>query len=513
MRKKAAFRKSSLALALFLILTVSSCGDAQTDTDETTAGNSSETNVDSADEEIDPFADFDYGGEEIRIWTSINAASGIGNSNYLIEGPEEETGDLVSDSAYLRNRSVEEILNVKLEFTELDNDYTTCAGTINKIILAGDDLYDIIINDLFPLAGLSLEGSFMNVADAPYIDYSQSYWYESYMSQLSLDGGEHQYILAGDFFIDVLRSAHALYFNRDLLTDTYGDGDIIYKEVLDGSWTYDSFLKYIEDGYRDLNGNNLRDSADQYGLAVMQVWGPSIPFIVSADLKYVELNSDGSLKLAMNNERSISLLEKLNEIFYSTGTGIGADVSDGLFFGSADPDGDTTNLFKSGRALFLGYNRLGSFDDMRDMADEVGILPYPKFDEAQENYISSSHDTTEIGVIPITNTKFDTTCAVLEVLNRETQKYVLPAYYETGLKVKYTRDDYSAQMIDIIHDNIGGSFALAYSNSCSDIFMKSSFYNLLIEKRTDFVSNYTKLESAAQAQIDKMVESFNSIDQ
>ena len=215
----------------------------------------------------------------------------------------------------------------------------------------------------------------------------------------------------------------------------------------------------------------------------------------------------------MNNERSISLLEKLNEIFYSTGTGIGADVSDGLFFGSADPDGDTTNLFKSGRALFLGYNRLGSFDDMRDMTDEVGILPYPKFDEAQENYISSSHDTTEIGVIPRTNTKFDTTCAVLEVLNRETQKYVLPAYYETGLKVKYTRDDYSAQMIDIIHDNIGGSFALAYSNSCSDIFMKSSFYNLLIAKRTDFVSNYTALESAAQAQIDKMVESFNSIDQ
>ncbi|MGM9624428.1 MAG: hypothetical protein ACI3XM_01850, partial [Eubacteriales bacterium] len=128
-------------------------------------------------------------------------------------------------------------------------------------------------------------------------------------------------------------------------------------------------------------------------------------------------------------------------------------------------------------------------------------------------YISSSHDTTEIGVIPITTSKFDMTCAVLEVLNRETQKIVLPAYYETGLKVKYSRDDMSSKMIDIIHDNIGGSFALAYSSSCSNVFMQASFYTPLIAKKTDFVSNYVKLEKAAQKNLDRMVEAFNAIDQ
>ena len=315
--------------------------------------------------------------------------------------------------------------------------------------------------------------------------------------------------MAGDFFIDILRSAHALYFNKNMLASMYDDGDVLYNEVLNGTWTYEKMLSYTEQCYQDLNGNGQVDNQDQFGLVVMQTWGPSIPFIISADLEFTTLNDDGTLTLAMNNERSIRLLEVLNDIFYSKGTGNAIDI----YKDSTNQDGDTTNLFKSGRSLILGYNRLGSFDDLRDMEDEVGILPYPKFDENQKDYVSSSHDTTEIGVIPITNSKFDTTCAVLEVLMRETQKIVLPAYYETGLKVKYSRDDLSSQMIDIIHDSIGGSFALAYSSYCSDIFMKNSFYEPLYAKKRDFVSNYVKREKGAQTRLNKMVENFLAIEQ
>ncbi len=501
--------QSALLLSLLLLAgtLTTACGNtaspAQTDA-VTDAPSEAVTET----SEPDPFEEFDYGGEEISIYTSINIASGVGNSNYLIEGPEEETGDIVSDSALFRNRAVEEILNVDLTFTQVDLDYGSCGSDLNRIIMAGDDVYDIAINDLFPLATLSIDGNFLNVADAPYMDYSKTYWYKNYMEQLSLDGGAHQYIMAGDFFIDILRSAHALYFNKTMLSSLYDDGDTLYNEVLMGTWTYEKMLSYTEDCYQDLNGNGQVDNQDRFGLVVMQTWGPSIPFIISADLEYVDLNSDGSLTLSMNNERSVRLLEVLNDIFYSKGTGNAIDI----YKDSTNQDGDTTNLFKSGRALILGYNRLGSFDDLRDMEDEVGILPYPKFDESQKNYVSSSHDTTEIGVIPITNTKFDTTCAVLEVLMRETQKIVLPAYYETGLKVKYSRDDMSSKMIDIIHDNIGGSFALAYSSYCSDIFLKNSFYEPLYAKKRDFVSNYTKREKGAQKRIDTMVENFLAID-
>jgi hypothetical protein len=68
-------------------------------------------------------------------------------------------------------------------------------------------------------------------------------------------------------------------------------------------------------------------------------------------------------------------------------------------------------------------------------------------------------------------------------------------------------------MIDIIHDSIGGSFALAYSSYCSDIFMKTSFYEPLYAKKRDFVSNYVKREKGAQTRLNKMVENFLSIEE
>ena len=70
----------------------------------------------------------------------------------------------------------------------------------------------------------------------------------------------------------------------------------------------------------------------------------------------------------------------------------------------------------------------------------------------------------------------------------------------------------SSKMIDIIHDNIGGSFALAFSAYCNDIFMKSSFYDPLNGNKTDFVSNYIKREKGAQKKLNKLMESFSSID-
>ena len=505
MRSKIGRKVSLLLAAILATSSLASCGDAGVQDEITTDGET--TTKAEVTEAPDRFAEMDLGGQEIRIYTSTNDPGGVGNSNYLIEGPEEETGDIVQDSAYYRNRTVEEILGVKLVYTEYDVNYASAAAEVSKLVMSGDDLYDIIIADLYPMAGLSTQGNFRNVANAPYIDRTQDYWYENYMSQLSLDG-KKEYILAGDYFIDVLRSAHALYFNKDILVDNFGDGDILYKEVLDNKWTYEKFLEYTEKMYSDLNGNSKHDIDDQYGYVAFQTWGPMIPFLVSADLKLTEKTSDGKLKLAMNNENSVRLLELLNKVFYGDGSCVTELMGD-----SDMALQNQNNMFRGGRALFVGYNRLGSLEELRDVEFEVGILPYPKFDESQADYISSSHDTTEIGVIPATCQNFENVCAVLEVLNRETAKYVIPAYYETGLKVKYSRDDYSSQMIDIIHGNIGGSFALAYSTNCDGILQQNSFYEPVSVKSNDFVSNYVKREAAAQAKLDKMVEDFSALEE
>ena len=309
------------------------------------------------------------------------------------------------------------------------------------------------------------------------------------------------YALAGDYFMDIIGSAHAMYYNKDIINNQYGDKDLMYKHVLDGTWTLDTMTKYVSELYQDLNGNGKNDADDQYGYSSVGMWGPVIPFVIGSDINFVE-RSDSGLSFGFNNERSISLLEKLNALFYSQGTTTAiSDVASML------------KAFSNGNTVFTGYLRLSDLANLRDIDFEVGILPYPKLDENQENYVTSSHDTTEIGAIPITaaaNVDFIST--ITEILCRETSKQIIPVYYETALKVKYTRDDLSAQMIDIIHDNFGSTFPLAYASLCGNIFISESFCTPLQSKNTDFASNFAKREKSAVKNLNKLYEQVAALD-
>ena len=222
--------------------TFASCG-ADTPADVQTQADSDATGtVEEVTEEPDPFADFDFGGEEIRILVSANDYDGRGSSNYAIKHEEEESGDVVKDAVYKRNMNVEDLLNVKFVFTDNEDDYTAIPKTINKFVTAGDDAYDLIIHDLFPLATLSVQNTFLNVFDIQHLDFSKDYWYDSYMSGISFASEDQRYLLAGDYFLDILRTAHAIYFNKEMFNRMFESADELYAHVDNGTWTHEVFL-------------------------------------------------------------------------------------------------------------------------------------------------------------------------------------------------------------------------------------------------------------------------------
>ena len=491
--------KQILAILLAALMTAGSfvsCGEK--DTAETQAAADTEAAEVVETEEVDPFADMDLGGESIRMMVSSREKDGIVPSLFAIQHGEELTGEVVSDAVYNRNIEVEEMLNIKLEFTADDQSHETIGASLTQMLTAGDDAYELIIHELFPLATLSVQNSFLNVFNIPHLDFSRDYWYDDYMSDTSFASEDKRYILAGDYFLDVYRSAHALYFNKDRFTDLYGAPEELYDLVLEGGWTHDVFLQYSEGAYQDINGDGQRDKDDLYGFSTYGYWGPIIPWVIGADITFLEYNEDGSPYFAMNNERSIKLLEQLNKIFHGEG--------------AYDYQADFSLAFINGSSLFGGYHRVAHMENFRDMEADLGILPIPKMDDSQENYITSSHDTTNVGVIPITCSKSDIIGAVLEVLSRESAENVIPAYYETSLKTKYVRDDQSAQILDIIRQNISCVFPVAFGNYCGNLALYNAFSAPLGSKSTDFVSNYVKHEKTAQAKLDELWEAFSSVE-
>ncbi len=490
----------SLLLSAYALYGCAESGDEGVT--EETAAQAAETETEGETEAPDPFADFDYGGQDFRVYTSANDASAsLKSSNFLIEGPEELTGEAAGDAAFERNSSVEELLNVNLVFTQSDFDYDKVQNDMRTYIMAGDDAYELVINDLYGLAGLTVEGMFHSADKGEYFDFSQPYWYGNFMKDIAFREGD-TFIMASDFIIDTLRTAHCLVYNKELYSSFYGDGDELYDIVLAGDWTLDKMTELVNGAYVDTNGNGVKDVGDTLGFAVFQDWGPFIPFSVSTGVEYLGRDDEGYPTLTMNNERTILMCDKMYKLWNADGTGALTLFSDNQPL--------TLEQFAAGNVLIIGYQQLGSLesDYLRSSEHEIGVIPYPKLNDKQENYITSAHDTSEIGLMPVTmpEDRLSFVSAVLEVLSRESSKSVLPAYYENSLKIKYTRDTESARMIDIIHDGLGNSFALAWHQSLNT-FLQSIIHSAAMNENT-FASKYSSSEKVLTKRLEKMIEQY-----
>lgn len=485
---------TSLLLVLVMLLpAIVSCSEkpkgesnnsGNSDSSDTSTPETSEPNI---------LDGLNFDGKEFRIQMS---ATDISSDDYM-HGSDELTGDVVNDAVYSRNMAVEERLGVKLTYSDSNYNWNEVTTQIRNLVYAGTDDFELIVNDQLGMSTASIEKLLVNAYDCAYFDFEQPYWWNSYMKDLSVTN-KSMYLLVGDYFIDVLRKSHVIYYNRNLYTDLFGDPDELYKTVIDGKWTYDVFLKYIDESYSDLNGNGKPDADDRYGMVIGGVGGSIFPFIYSSDTKFISRDADGIPSLSMDNERMVQLYEKVYRTYYSEGTRTNY----------TENGTDLHTKFASGTALFINTASIGDFDVFRDMADDIGLVPYPKLDENQKEYITVIHDTAEVGAIPTTCQNIDFASAVIQALCEETYKTVIPAYYETALKIKYVRDDYTAQMIDLVHDGIIGLFTLVYGADWANNIFTWTFLEPLQAKNESCISSYASREAAAIKGLENLITTY-----
>ncbi|MGM9625046.1 MAG: hypothetical protein ACI3XM_04975, partial [Eubacteriales bacterium] len=138
-----------------------------------------------------------------------------------------------------------------------------------------------------------------------------------------------------------------------------------------------------------------------------------------------------------------------------------------------------------------------------------GIIPFPKYDEAQENYYTHVDGHAPLMCLPKTNTYTERTGVIIECLNAESYRTCVPAVYDIVLTEKFSRDEMSVKMLDIILDGRTQNFGYVYEGSTG---MQWSLTNLMQQKSTDFASYYKSREKNAVKYYAKIVEQHESID-
>lgn len=476
-----------LFLALCLSMTAAGCGGATAETEKTDAAvtetEPAETTEDTS-AQVDELPDgLDFGGASIGIASSVN----VHFHGYMDVAEYDDTTSVLDQSIYNRNRNVEERLNIKItEITAASSDVT---NTFKNTVTAGDDSYQIFHGADRVVFNTGLEGYLLDVAkDMPYIDLEKEYWYADGNDVLHVGG--KQLAVFGEMSLGTYDYTHLLAFNQDLIREYSLTSPWDYYE--EDNWTFDSFGTLITSVYDDLDGNGTMDDKDRYGFHTRQ--GFQFPLMyTAAGLKTVEMNNDGIPEFtAPSNQAFSDVYDWCTTVFYDGNAWY--KQTNGNDFLTKSP------MFQENKMLItdMTFFYVGA---VRDMVSDFGIIVYPKYTAEQDRYYTWVEGGAKaIGISLITQNK-DAVGAALEAMGTESLKNVIPTYYEINLKSKYSRDEISSQMFDVIRAS--RSFDLGDTVWCDVVREKMG--NAFKDKKP-LASSMAAIETAVAAKIEDAMD-------
>ena len=145
---------------------------------------------------------------------------------------------------------------------------------------------------------------------------------------------------------------------------------------------------------------------------------------------------------------------------------------------------------------------LGGLTTMRDMNDDIGILPFPMFTADQGRYYTGVDANCNGLAVPITAQNTEMVSAVIEYMSYLCYRDIMPVFYDVVLKTKSSRDNESAAMIDIIRESRLYDIGYFYNG----LPMNSVGAELALMSDPNFSSYYAKNESATKAALAEINE-------
>lgn len=434
-------KKFCLLLATLLVCQIATACDSQSVTDETTP----DINETTLDEPyvytlFDGLPDKDFEGKEFRILVREHLVN-----EFL---PETQTGDVLNDALYKRTETVEDRFGVRIVYTPIGgrwgnrSEFTT---TVRSSVMSGSGDFDLIEANSAYVGDLFGENIFENLHEINYLRLNESWWSELIVDKLTVNG--KIYAITGDISMTLFDYLHVIFFNKDLM-DQY---NLVYpyEMVRNGTWTIDKLLEMIKDKGANLDG---AESDRKYG---MTIWDSlSMDNLLTAfGIPRTKTDTDGKIEFDVVNDRTVAVWEIANSLWRGN-----PDVN----LTGGDKYTDALKKFSDGQSIFH-MTWLTDAKSLRDKTIDYGILPYPKYDENQENYYTGARDGHSMFCIPIDASDKDFSGLITEAICEASAMYVRPAYIEKTLNSKLARDEDTVEMLGIIRETATIEFALEYA--------------------------------------------------
>ena len=486
---------SRLISILLLIALLSSCGEGAATADTTTADTSAAETTAAETKEVPNLPDKDWGGKQFRVLGYTSSITQFANFEIDSDG---ENGDVVNDAIYRRNTAIEEKYNVEIVQT-LDgsdgNGQSATTPVIRRTVLANEDAYDLVFAPLGSIGTIIREQMLYDLNSVEHIDLNKPWWNQTARKDLEIDG--KLFADASDFSLRDKNRVYIMTVNLDIIDEFKLSHPV--ELVRAGTWTLDAFNEYAAKVAGDLNGNSEVDHEDRFGYGVDS--GNGFAALVYGGDVYMLANEKGKLVPNPDHEHTVDSIEKVLQTYSQKNI---AYIPTDWNRSESENNAISSEILYSGRVLFrtLFPHSLQAISANSDI--NYSVVPMPKFDEKQEEYVSRADPYGMLFGIPVTTATPDFSGFMLEALSYESTETSLRAYYEVSCKTKYTYDEDSAEMLDLIFDSIRYEPALAYNITGKDLIASIGF-----SRENHFASEFAALESAMLADLDKLLEDIN----
>lgn len=303
---------------------------------------------------------------------------------------EPEPGTPMNDAILGIIEDIENEYNCDIQFEVLSVD--NAVDLVRSEVVAGGKFADLVITTMWNFSNLLGAGLMGDLKTIKTMDLSHKYWNQNILKTVNI---ENKVLACAAPFTSHTYLTWSCYFNKRIFSEIqqkHGFEDP-YTLVYEGRWTYDKFIEMAKAAMADLDGNGVVDSPDDR-------WGMVAPdgdycraAFMAMGGRFYETDESGRVRMASGSQHALNVVAKLQKM-------IKQDKIYGSVLSSGKSFNDIIGAFIDGKALFICCSPGESA--LKDMKDDFGFLPQPKYDEQQEDYIGMvDHNAPLFG---ITNT-------------------------------------------------------------------------------------------------------------
>ena len=207
---------------------------------------------------------------------------------------------------------------------------------------------------------------------------------------------------------------------------------------------------------------------------------------------------DGIPELTVEAEDLVNIYEKIYKVVIEQNAHYVTDI------GIID---SFWHMFRDGRSMFLN-TAIGSVKGVTEgMEDGYGILPTPKYDTHQEEYLSFVNGASPFVMVAKTEKDPEFVGSIMDAMAAYNYDNVSPKIFQVITKLQVAQDPESAAMVDVIIRH--RIFDLAYF---CDYGIANLVHAGLNSKRAEIASDLKGNSRVAERMLEKLIESFDKHD-